>query len=281
MTPAGSHSQERVAGALAALGYASPPAYDTLQEGISGADTYRLRLPTGKAVLKLTPRDRGAVATARAAREIGFYRELAGALPLRTPRLLGTLEDGAGYALLLAAYAPSPPAPRWPAADFLAAARDLAALHAAYWNQAPRLTGYAWLGRAPRAVTVIARGRAGWQALQARPDLAGALGPAEGARIAALLGRMPAVRALIDRAPRTLCHGDCNPWNTLRDGDGALVWIDWQEVRLGRGPEDLAFFLQRAAVAGAPSRPMRRWPPTTQRCGRGACAASRCRRCAA
>jgi aminoglycoside phosphotransferase (APT) family kinase protein len=61
---------------------------------------------------------------------------------------------------------------------------------------------------------------------------------------------MPAVEAIIRSLPLTLCHGDCNPGNVLFDADGAMVWTDWQEVRLARGPEDLSFFLQQAAIAG-------------------------------
>jgi hypothetical protein len=43
----------------------------------------------------------------------------------------------------------------------------------------------------------------------------------------------------------TLCH------NLLRDQDGDLIWADWQEVRIGHGPSDLTFLLQRAEANGA------------------------------
>jgi hypothetical protein len=49
----------------------------------------------------------------------------------------------------------------------------------------------------------------------------------------------------------TLCHGDCHLDNLLRDQDGHLIWADWQEVRIGYGPSDLTFLMQRAEANGA------------------------------
>lgn len=56
--------------------------------------------------------------------------------------------------------------------------------------------------------------------------------------------------------PLTLEHGDSHLDNILRDHHGALVWVDWQEARLGDGLSDLAFLWQRAEFAGGrPPRP--------------------------
>ena len=53
--------------------------------------------------------------------------------------------------------------------------------------------------------------------------------------------------------PTTLCHGDLHADNLLRGMGGEWIWADWQEVRLGPGVDDLAFFWARAfAVAGSP-----------------------------
>jgi uncharacterized protein (DUF2252 family) len=49
----------------------------------------------------------------------------------------------------------------------------------------------------------------------------------------------------------TLCHGDCHLDNLLRDEDVHLIWADWQEVRIGHGPSDLTFLMQRAEANGA------------------------------
>src|SRR5690242_19388617 len=92
----------RIAPYLAVMGYGPGDirAARVLQEGISGADTYRLTLAVGDAVLKVTAQSKGRLATERAARELAFYRELAAQLPLPTPRLLAWAADDAGSALL-------------------------------------------------------------------------------------------------------------------------------------------------------------------------------------
>jgi aminoglycoside phosphotransferase (APT) family kinase protein len=64
------------------------------------------------------------------------------------------------------------------------------------------------------------------------------------------VAHIAALDAILAAFPVTLCHGDCHIGNLLRDERGNLVWADWQEVGLGRGPEDLSFLLQRAAHDG-------------------------------
>jgi len=46
-------------------------------------------------------------------------------------------------------------------------------------------------------------------------------------------------------------HGDCHTENVVRDENGGLRWIDWEEARLGEGFSDLVFLWQRAEFAGA------------------------------
>ena len=48
----------------------------------------------------------------------------------------------------------------------------------------------------------------------------------------------------------TLCHGDFHPENLLWEGMDVWIWADLQAVRIGKGPGDLAFFWQRAEMAG-------------------------------
>ncbi len=69
--------------------------------------------------------------------------------------------------------------------------------------------------------------------------------------IEALLRQIATIEAAVRAFPPTLCHGDCHIGNLLRDRDGHLVWADWQEVGIGRGPEDLSFLLQQAWFEGA------------------------------
>jgi len=47
-----------------------------------------------------------------------------------------------------------------------------------------------------------------------------------------------------------LSHGDCHLQNLLRGPGGRPLWIDWQEVCLGTGLEDLVFLWQRAEFEG-------------------------------
>lgn len=46
-----------------------------------------------------------------------------------------------------------------------------------------------------------------------------------------------------------LIHGDCHLGNLVRTECG-ISWIDWQQVGLGAGPEDLALLVQRAEADG-------------------------------
>jgi Ser/Thr protein kinase RdoA (MazF antagonist) len=245
---------QRIAPYLTLLGIdpTEVAAVEVLQAGISGADTYRLRRAEGDAVLKVTPPGRGRLAEDRARRELAFYQTLAPTLPLQVPRLLAGAETAGGTVLLLGAYQPSPPVPAWPTADYLEAAAQLARLHAVYWDGTAELAAYSWLRRRTPAddAADLAQAHSDWQTLQAQPAFAAILSPTEYAWIERLLARMDAARAPLAALPPTLCHGDANPWNVLRAADGTLVWTDWQEVGVWVGPEDLAFLLQQATVAG-------------------------------
>jgi len=188
----------------------------------------------------------------RARRERAFYQELAGHIPLRVPRLLATHDDSDAICLLLAAYQPSPPARLWQAYRYLEVAEQLARLHAAFWNQTDRLSRYPWLRRPGQETLAADVQQAGgyWRALREQPRFLAILTEQDYRRINALVSRMAAVAAVLESLPLTLCHGDCNTGNLLRDADGNWLWADWQEVGLGRGPEDLTFLFQRASFDG-------------------------------
>lgn len=67
----------------------------------SAAGVYRARTARGREVyLKVTPAEPGQPAPPAAHRELSFYREPAPALPVRSPRLLGAVDDDRGVALL-------------------------------------------------------------------------------------------------------------------------------------------------------------------------------------
>lgn len=219
---------------------------------MSGAATYRMIVEGTDAVLKLTAAGSAPYVCERARREIAFYREMASHVPLRVPRVIAMHTGSEGFALLLAADEPALPPDTWQEARYLAAARQLARFHAAFWNRTSTTDAYPWLLR-PRqgdAIADIERAHHDWRALRERPQLADILTMQQDHWIHRLVAAMEAVDAIIASLPLTVCHGDCNPGNVLTATDGGLVWTDWQEIRLARGPEDLSFLLQQAAIFG-------------------------------
>lgn len=235
--------------------------YEILQGGISGSTVYRLAGGAESRILKITRPDAPEHVRVRAQREVAFYGTPALAIPLALPRVLGLDADAAGgSAVLLAAYRPPDPPAAWDADRYLAVAAQLARLHAAFWNDTARLAALSWLRRPPDAIdpSRIRHAQTAWRALQSRPAFASILTSSVLARITRLLDHIPALTAAIQALPATLCHGDCHTGNLLTDADGRLIWADWQEVGIGRGPEDLAFFVQRALMAGGavPEEPM-------------------------
>jgi hypothetical protein len=250
-----SADRQTIEGFLEQMGFGSAglAGFEVLQSYLSGASTYRLHLRDQDAVLKLTRATSSELGRARARREVSFYRELAGAVPLQVPRVLALHTGPAGASLLLTAYQPSPAPAAWPAADYLEAARQLARLHAAFWDATAPLAAWPWLNRrhVGESTAEIVSARSAWQALHAQPRLAAVVDAATRQWLDGLLDRMSLVEGIFQALPLTLCHGDCIQANVLRGDDGQLIWADWQEVRLAHGPEDLAFFLQRATIAGA------------------------------
>jgi len=131
-------------------------------------------------------------------------------------------------------------------------ARQLAELHAAFWNATEPFASAAWLRPSietpPADVQTAAKL---WQQLWHRPHFHAVFPMRRQELLMRLLCQIATAPTILPSFPRTLCHNDCHMDNLLRDGSGQLVWSDWQEVGGGYGPEDLSFFFQRAAAAGA------------------------------
>lgn len=225
--------------------------YHPLQESMSGAFTYRVKLELNEVVLKVTPASSGRTAMERAQRELAFYRNLADAVPLRVPRVWHSYSDQDGVALLLEALHPSAPPDGWQESAFLVVLRQLAYFHATFWNDTAQLAQYTWLRRQADLATEVQQAHSHWQRLHEQPRFTRVLTVRETARIHRLVDCMEAANTVTQALPLTLCHGDCTTMNVLHDSAGELIWADWQEVRLARGPEDVAFLLERASVAGA------------------------------
>lgn len=185
-------------------------------------------------------------------REIRFYVDLADRIPLQVPTVLGTSAGASASWLCLSAEWPAPPVETWPEHWYLEVARQLGRFHATFWNSTQELSGLPWLRTHEwyPIPAVIQQASASWQTLAAQPGYQRVLtldviGWIE-TMVRAVDGPDPALQSL----PLTLCHGDCHHGNLLINAAGEWVWADWQEVGIGRGPEDLSFFLQRARMAG-------------------------------
>ena len=182
-------------------------------------------------------------------REWRFYRDLAGHVPLTTPRYLGGAVSEADRlaATLLEDLGDDAGAVRQEegaALDLAEAVVDaLARLHAAFWRQAPP----SWLATNAEAA---AESLASFTRVGAS-DLA-RYAAGDPPIPAGLLERAPRLHELVAAAslrlrsaPQTLVHGDVRPDNLLLPSadERDFVVIDWQGVAWNAGACDLAYFL--------------------------------------
>jgi hypothetical protein len=232
-----------------------------LRGGISGSHTWRIALiPKGETiskhievVLKATTSDAESYVIQRAQRELAFYQTLAERIPLCVPQVLSSYtDDTSAIYLLLTAYQPTPPPAEWDEARYLEVAQQLARFHATFWDRADDLAVFPWLRRRCQKVdTEDVRNAYGyWQNLMNERRFGDVLTPQRHSWLREMLERIEEVDLAIKSLPITLCHGDCHIGNLLEDSGGNLIWADWQEVGLARGPEDLSFLFQRASFEG-------------------------------
>lgn len=226
---------------------------ELLSGGASGAATYRVHGFCEPCVLKVVAAESAAHLWAGGRREIRFYDELAAHLPLRTPRVLASLVEASGYAaLLLEAHTPIKPATELNSAEFTEMAGQLARFHAVYWDRTGPLDALAWLEKPQLDLTrEVRHASATWRALAGQPQLQAVLTGSVLRDVEVALTELGTKPEHGPETALTLCHGDCHTGNLLRDQEGRLVWADWQEVRVGHGPSDLTFLIQRAEANGA------------------------------
>lgn len=221
-----------------------------LDGGQSKASVFLLETAGDRCVLKVTVSRRW---RPQALRELRFYRELAPRLPIPVPRLLGSIVVREGVALLISAHGHRTAANEWPHDQWTTVAAQAAALHRQSRSSAPPRWARRPSDPDPRS---ISRAVAAWQHLD-HPAIA-----------AKVPGLVTDVTRLLAQAPPTLIHGDCHVDNLLTCDEGGVVWVDWQEVTTGAGPEDLALLWQRAEFDGA--RPPRSAMITAYEAGLGA-----------
>jgi aminoglycoside phosphotransferase (APT) family kinase protein len=223
-------TDDQLARALQAMGLSSTLPGHLRAGSASGSGVYRIDDPTMDAVVKVTT---DVSWRRQARRELRWYREFGGRLPVRMPRLFAWADTDAVTAMLLSAHRPAPAAPSWTEPHWLRLAADLGALHAA--APPPTTIGERWLsdGQPLRSNEVASTYWAGTTAAEVA---------------AALADAGPALARDLERTPVCLVHGDCHVGNLLQDEDGSLVWADWQEVGVGHGESDLAFVWLRAEI---------------------------------
>lgn len=229
--PPGEAAAELVARSLRDLGREGPTRVLTRLAGGSGSQVYLLDLDGEHTVLKVTEDPSW---YDRAAHELAVYQELGPALGEFLPDLVAGHRDAGAVRLLVAAHDRCPPA---------RALTDLA------WVE---LAGR--LGRLQRSPVR----RPPWLRLRPWPsagELAGAVAGWTGHGFGALAARaaeqLGAAGARATGGGTVLMHGDCHVGNLLQGPGGRHLWVDWQEVCLGSGLDDLVFLWQRAEVDGA------------------------------
>jgi RimJ/RimL family protein N-acetyltransferase len=189
------------------------------------------------------------------AREDGFYRELAGSVNLRVPRLYyaDVNAETGDSVLLIEDLAPSR---AFNAVEGLTPAeaelvlRALARFHAAWWGS-PRLSQYSWLKPFDQNAEMHQRHfSASYPSFLEKtrgllPD--GLAGVGEKLR-----GGFANVKKELSRPPVTFLHGDFHPNNLLlTDRPEVLAVLDWQACAVGRGARDLCYFITSALSVAA------------------------------
>lgn len=186
-------------------------------------------------------------------REVRFYRELAPEIGLKTAACYYGEVDGTtgDFALLLEDLATARLGDQLHGCaidDAKLAIRELAAMHASWWNS-PRLDTLAWMPESSDPINkagVSLYPRA-WPLFMVRigdklPAQMTAIGEKLGTQITGILDRFV-------EGPRTLCHGDYRLDNLFFQTTSApapLSVIDWQIAIKGVGTYDIGYFMSQS-----------------------------------
>jgi len=186
-------------------------------------------------------------------REVRFYRDLAPAFSLPTPRCYFSAFDAknSDFILLLEDLAGSRLGDQLAgcsATDAALAVRQIAQTHAAWWNH-PRLDALDWMPATGDPVN-----KAGMQLYgMARPAFVARFGdmcPPELLRVSERLeAHFCAMLDAFCAGPRTVLHGDYrldNLFFAANPGDAPLKVIDWQIAMRGVGTYDLGYFMSQS-----------------------------------
>ena len=181
------------------------------------------------------------------AKEVGFYREIAPDLPVRTPHVLAAevADDGASFVLLFEDMGPARGGNQLAGcsvADAREGVKQAAALHAPSWHNSAILD-LDWLQPSEQAAAQV---KALYPQAQAvfRERYADTLEP----EFMALCEELADITATTDRATEkvSLVHGDFRLDNLLfdvRGGAEPVAVLDWQTLTIGNGLTDIGYFL--------------------------------------
>lgn len=237
-----------------ALGYeVSSLECEKVGSGQTGA-AYRLTLDAGKGPRTLLAKVGAGDDAARErvsagyANEVGFYRELADTLDVRTPKCwyAAISDDAKQFTLLLEDLAPRVPGVQAEGVDDARAAgaiRNLAGLHAPRWND-QSLHDLDFLTSTLDEEAAAFLGDVANTACQQFVDrYRDELGPEDCATMLAA-GERIVDWATASQDPISVIHGDYRPDNLMFGEDPAdVVALDWQTVTMGPPTRDLAYFL--------------------------------------
>ncbi|MDP6454667.1 MAG: phosphotransferase [SAR202 cluster bacterium] len=182
-------------------------------------------------------------------REVRFYQSVASEIPMRSPKCFVAHWDSQSkrFILLLEDLG----ALRFPdqsagcsVEDAELVVTDLAKLHASMWNN-PLLKEWAWAPAWDAGADLFAASFPMWWG-KFQEDFSDAI-PDDFQKMADMVApRVAAIKTRLAQRPVTLCHGDFRLANMFFEdppSGNSLTVFDWQAMRIGRAPYDLAYFL--------------------------------------
>lgn len=183
------------------------------------------------------------------ATEVRFYREIAAQVPVRVPRVHAACAtpDGRRFALLLEDLSGArfvTVGERATLADARAVVRELARLHASFW-ESPRFAGdLAWVRclENRRRELRVERFLTAQMLRRAERRFADELPADFRAAVRLVCRERDALERIWAEGPRTLVHGDCHVGNLFFGSEG-VGFLDWQVLARAPGLRDVSYFL--------------------------------------
>ena len=183
--------------------------------------------------------------------EANFYRSVRPTVPVRVPDVYGVEDLGPGrqFVLLLEDLAAGKPrftqvGQRASLQDARSVMRELAKLHAAFWESPRFETDLSWVPtyESRRRDRSWERFVTGAMIRRAERGFAGEFGPEFRKVAATCRDRRDSLERLWNQGPRTLAHGDCHIGNLFFE-DGRAGFLDWQVCGHSPGMRDVSYFL--------------------------------------